>query len=97
MVTLRDVASRALFKLCLYLRSDITYHLEIFISKLRANPAFYGLTYRVFSGLITDNADEWCRQCANWQAFEVQMQFETKYTTPETNKELGIAESSNKT
>ena len=70
--------------------------MEIFISKLRANPAFHGLTYRVFSVLITDNAGEWCRQCANWQAFEVQMQFETKYTTPETSKELGIAENSNK-
>ena len=97
MVTLRDVASKALFKLCLYLRSDITYHLETFISKLRANPAFHGLTYRVFSMVITDNAGEWCRQCANWQAFEVQMQFETKYTTPETSKELGMAEISNKT
>ena len=58
MVTLRDVESRAIFKLCLYLRSDITAHLEPFISKIRANPAFHGLNYRIFSVVYTDNPGE---------------------------------------
>ena len=95
MVTLRDVASRAIFKLNLYLRSDRCYHLESFVNRLRSNPAFHGLTYRIFSVLVTDNAGEWCKQCTNWKEFEVRMKFQTRYTTPETSKELGIAESTN--
>ena len=58
MVTLKDVASRAIFKLCLYLRSDITAHLEPFINKIRANLAFHGLNYRIFSVVYTDNPGE---------------------------------------
>ena len=45
--------------------------------------------------LVTDNAGEWCKQCTNWKEFEVRMKFQTRYTTPETSKELGIAESTN--
>ena len=95
MVTLRDVASRSIFKLCLYLRSDITAHLQQFISKLRSNPAFHSTQYRTFSVVYTDNPGEWGATCVNWQQFTVEMQFETRHATPETSKELGIAEKTN--
>ena len=95
MVTLRDVASRAIFKLCLYLRSDITAHLKPFIEKLRANPAFHACAYRIFSVVYTDNPGEWSDTCVNWQEFTIEMKFETRHTTPETSKELGIAEKTN--
>jgi site-specific DNA-cytosine methylase len=92
MVTLRDKATGVIRILCLYLRSDIAPEIEALISKMRADPAFHNLPYRLFSVIETDHAGEWGRKNRDWVALETRLQFQTIYKPADRKEEAGLAE-----
>ena len=93
---LRCKATGVIKTLFHYLRSDVKVHFEMWVTQMRAQPAYFDLGYPAVSVIVTDNAGEWELDSVEWKAMLLRLtNIEMIYCTPETSKEAGHAESTN--
>jgi hypothetical protein len=91
-VILRCKATGVFKVLFLYLRSDIAVTIKEWITAFRADPAYRGLAYLPISFIETDQAGEWGRKCAVWNALEIELEFKTIYKASDRKEEASNAE-----
>ena len=70
--------------------------IEDFIKTHRADPAYSHMSYLPIQVLVTDEPREWGLKSATWKVLKQRLAFQSQHCTPETSKEAGRAEVSNK-
>ena len=96
MICFRDEATGEYHFEFLYLKSDAPTMIEDFIKTRRADPAYSHMSYPPIQVLVTDEPGEWGLKSAAWKALKQRLAFQSQHCTPETSKEAGRAEVSNK-
>jgi hypothetical protein len=82
-LVLRDKISLAFDLLYLHLRSDAITEISNRIKRMRSDPAFLNLGYKVVSFIETDDAGECGRKRHEWKAFETEFCFRTSWKCPD--------------
>ena len=86
--------------LYLHLRSDAITEISNLIKRMRSDPAFLNLGYKVVTLIETDDAGEWGWKSHEWKAFETEFCFRTSWKcpdrkikmAPEAERAVGIIE-----
>ena len=96
LLVIKDEASGEYRFKYLYIRSDAPRVIKEFITEMRADPDYSGLSYPPVQIIKTDEPGEWGLKSKQWAALKKDLKFKSQHVTPETSKEAGMAENANK-
>ena len=94
MTVLRCEASNKFKIFCHYLKDDIRDMVDSWIEETRSDSAFHGTPYKMVSRIKLDNAGEWSRECAKWQAMVKEHGVDCVYSCPDRKESNAHAERS---
>ena len=87
-LVLRDKMSLAFDLLYLHLRCDAIAEISSWIKRMRSDPAFQNLGYKVVSFIETDDAGEWGWKNHEWKALETEFGFRTSWKCPDRKNKM---------
>ena len=97
MITFRDEGSGMYALRAMYLKSDAPQIIKEFILQMRSDPDFQSKSGRVLiKYIVTDEPGEWGLKSKQWAKVKQDLEIQSRHCTPETSKEMGYSENSNK-